>query len=374
MQKILIVAGARPNFMKIAPIIRALSNVRNIEHKIVHTGQHYDAAMSQNFFDELGIPQPHYNLEVGSASHAVQTANIMIRFEQVCLAEKPDIVMVVGDVNSTAACGLVAKKLHIQLAHVEAGLRSNDRTMPEEINRIVTDAISDYLFVTEKNGIENLLKEGHPKETIHFVGHVMIDNLFYQLNQLQVNPPTIGKELKSKITAPYAACTLHRPSNVDIRENLSLLLSTLAELSKIMPIIFPCHPRTLTRIKEFNLMNLCSEWKPGDKIKGSLILTEPLGYMDFLYLWKDAACVITDSGGLQEETTVLKVPCITTRTTTERPITVEIGSNEIVGLDCEKLRHFFNKAAKGIWKKSEIPELWDGKASKRIVEILDARS
>jgi UDP-N-acetylglucosamine 2-epimerase (non-hydrolysing) len=374
MKKIMIIAGARPNFMKIAPIIRALGNVSDIEYKIVHTGQHYDAAMSQNFFDELGIPTPHYNLEVGSGSHAVQTAAIMVKFEEVCLAEKPDIVMVVGDVNSTVACGLVAKKLQLQLAHVEAGLRSNDRTMPEEINRLATDAISDHLFVTEKNGIENLKKEGHAADTIHFVGHVMIDNLFYQLKQLASAPPAIGKELKSKLGRQYAACTLHRPSNVDNRENLALLLNTLAQLSKTMPIVFPCHPRTLSRIKEFNLMSLCSEWKPGDQVQGSLLLTAPLGYMDFLYLWKDAACVITDSGGLQEETTALKVPCITMRTSTERPITAEVGSNEVIGLDCEKLKILFMNAAKGSWKKSSIPDLWDGKASERIVAILQGRA
>jgi UDP-N-acetylglucosamine 2-epimerase (non-hydrolysing) len=374
MKKILIIAGARPNFMKIAPIIRALGNVTDIQYKIVHTGQHYDTAMSQSFFDELGIPAPHYNLEVGSGSHAVQTANIMIRFEEVCIAEKPDIVMVVGDVNSTVACGLVAKKLQIELAHVEAGLRSNDRSMPEEINRMVTDSISDYLFVTEKNGIENLKKEGHAAETIHFVGHVMIDNLFYQLKQLAIAPPAIGKELKSKLKTRCAACTLHRPSNVDNRENLALLLETLAHLSKTMPIVFPCHPRTLARIREFGLMNLCAQWKPGENVTGPLLLTAPLGYMDFLYLWKDAACVITDSGGLQEETTALKVPCITMRTSTERPITAEIGSNEVIGLDCEKLKMLFARAAEGSWKKSSIPELWDGKASERIVAILKGRA
>jgi UDP-N-acetylglucosamine 2-epimerase (non-hydrolysing) len=374
MKKILIIAGARPNFMKIAPIIRALKNAAGIDYKLVHTGQHYDTAMSQNFFDELGIPTPHYNLEVGSGSHAVQTANIMVRFEEVCLAEKPDIVMVVGDVNSTVACGLVAKKLQLQLAHVEAGLRSNDRSMPEEINRMVTDSISDYLFVTEKNGIENLKKEGHAPETIHFVGHVMIDNLFYQLKQLASAPPAIGKELKLKLKTRYAACTLHRPSNVDNRENLALLLNTLAQLSTTMPIVFPCHPRTLSHIREFGLMNLCSEWKPGNQIQGSLLLTAPLGYMDFLFLWKDAVCVVTDSGGLQEETTALKVPCITMRTSTERPITAEVGSNEVIGLDCEKLKILFMHAAEGSWKKSSIPELWDGKASERIVEILECQT
>jgi UDP-N-acetylglucosamine 2-epimerase (non-hydrolysing) len=374
MKKILIIAGARPNFMKIAPIIRALKHSSNLEYKLVHTGQHYDTAMSQSFFDELGIPTPHFNLNVGSGSHAVQTAAIMVKFEEVCIAEKPDLVMVVGDVNSTVACGLVAKKLQIELAHVEAGLRSGDRSMPEEINRLATDAISDLLFVTEKNGIENLEKEGHPREKISFVGHVMIDNLFYQLKHLTSKPPAIGKELKSLIGKKYAACTLHRPSNVDNPETLSLLLSTLSALSKTAPIIFPCHPRTLSNIQKFGLMHYCTSWKPGEAINGTLLLTLPLGYMDFLYLWKEAVCVVTDSGGLQEETTALKVPCITMRTSTERPITADVGSNEVIGLDCEKLKSLFARAAEGTWKKSGIPDLWDGKASERIVALLEGRA
>jgi len=370
MKKIILVAGARPNFMKIAPIIRALENEKNAEYVLVHTGQHYDAGMSQTFFGELGIPNPHHNLNVGSASHAVQTANIMIRFEEVCLKEKPDVVVVVGDVNSTAACGLVAKKLCIDLAHVEAGLRSNDRAMPEEINRIVTDAVSDYLFVTEPSGVSNLTREGHPQSRIHYVGHVMIDNLYYQLEKLSTAAPVIGTEIKSKISQRYAVVTMHRPSNVDNRETLARLLAVFGRIAEKTPVVFPCHPRTLGRIREFKLDHLCSFWKSGDAIHGGLVITPPLGYMDFLCLWKDALCVMTDSGGLQEETTALKIPCITFRETTERPVTAEIGSNEVVGTDTDKIADLFEKACAGRWKKSRVPELWDGKASERIVRTL----
>jgi UDP-N-acetylglucosamine 2-epimerase (non-hydrolysing) len=373
MKKILIVAGARPNFMKIAPIVRALDADSPLDYKIIHTGQHYGADMSDRFFDELDIPAPHYNLNVGSASHAVQTAAIMVRFEEVCLKEKPDMVVVVGDVNSTVACGLVAKKLDIKLAHVEAGLRSHDRTMPEEINRIVTDSIADDLFVTEKQGLANLKREGHADETIHFVGHVMIDNLYYQLRKLSPLSSPIGMELKGLIGNRYAVCTMHRPSNVDNPENLTGLIETLATLSSTLPILFSCHPRTFSRIGEFGLLHHFSPWKQGEKINGSFVLTNPLGYMDFLCLWKDAVCVVTDSGGLQEETTALKIPCITTRMTTERPVTVETGSNEVIGLDWERLCSLFLGAASGSWKESRIPELWDGNASKRIVAILNER-
>ena len=356
--------------MKIAPIARALDACTQLDYKIVHTGQHYDAGMSQTFFDELGIPAPHYNLSVGSASHAVQTATVMIKFEEVCLKEKPDIVVVVGDVNSTVACGLVAKKLNIALAHVEAGLRSNDRTMPEEINRIVTDSISDYLFVTEKSGIENLRREGHPDSQIHFAGHVMIDNLFFQLGRLSEAPLALSKELHSTIAKPYAVLTMHRPSNVDDKATLGKLLSCFKTLAEKAPIIFPCHPRTLSRIKEFGLQDLVTEWKPGQDVNGGIIATSPLGYMDFLNLWKDAACALTDSGGLQEETTALKIPCITFRESTERPITAEVGTNEVVGTDTEKIAGLFKSAIAGTWKKSRVPDLWDGKASERIVEKL----
>ena len=370
-KKLLLVAGARPNFMKIAPIARAMDGNNKLECKIVHTGQHYDAGMSQTFFNELGIPAPDYNLEVGSGSHAVQTAAIMVGFEKVCEKEKPDIVLVVGDVNSTAACGLTAKKLHITLAHVEAGLRSNDRSMPEEINRIVTDALTDIFFVTEKSGIENLKREGHPDGRIHFVGHVMVDNLYYQLKRLAGSPAVIGKELRSQLTGPFAALTMHRPSNVDKQDTLENLLRTFHDLALTAPIVFPCHPRTLARIKEFGLLHYCAPWKPGDRLDGGLITTAPLGYMDFLYLWKDSFCVITDSGGMQEETTALSIPCITFRDATERPITVEIGTNEVVGSDTNLITTLFKKALAGTWKKSAVPELWDGRASERIVKALE---
>ncbi|MBD3392798.1 MAG: UDP-N-acetylglucosamine 2-epimerase (non-hydrolyzing) [Chitinivibrionales bacterium] len=417
--KILIIAGARPNFMKIAPIIRAIkTNAKTLHYKLVHTGQHYDAAMSRTFFAELGIPRPHYNLDVGSASHAVQTAAIMTRFEQVCLTEKPDWAVVVGDVNSTAACGLVAKKLHIGLAHVEAGLRSGDRRMPEEINRIVTDAISDLLFVTEKQGVDNLAREGHPESRVHFVGHVMIDNLLYQLDRLTSADLAQSNALKSRLPAKYACLTMHRPSNVDNKETLTKLLQCLSGLSARTPIVFPCHPRTRKRILEFGLDRHVRVQDPGLGVRenheeslsetnasarkdreprtvntgvavpperrdpghtdphpparepAGLILTGPLGYMDFLNLYKDAAVVVTDSGGIQEETTALKKPCITIRESTERPITVDVGSNVVVGSDTQRLKTEFEKAVSGNWKQSAVPDLWDGRASERIVDVL----
>jgi UDP-N-acetylglucosamine 2-epimerase (non-hydrolysing) len=369
MKKLILVAGARPNFMKIAPIIRALDKEKEFEYRIVHTGQHYDTSMSQTFFEELGIPKPDYNLNAGSSSHSAQTADIMVKFEKVCLKENPDTVVVVGDVNSTLACGLVAKKLCIDLAHVEAGLRSGDRTMPEEINRVVTDSISDYLFVTEPSGVKNLIESGSAGK-IHFVGHVMVDNLYYQLEQIERVSVLEGKKIKSKISDRYAVLTLHRPSNADNKEILTKLLLCFNILAKKIPVIFPCHPRTLSRIKEFGLEHLCSSWGRDGPINGDFVITPPLGYMDFLYLWKDAVCVITDSGGLQEETTALKVPCITFRETTERPITVETGSNEIAGTDVDKINFLFQKALLGNWKKSTVPELWDGRAGERIVKIL----
>jgi UDP-N-acetylglucosamine 2-epimerase (non-hydrolysing) len=326
--------------------------------------------MSQTFFDELGIPAPDYNLEVGSGTHAEQTAAIMTRFEKVCIEENPDLVLVVGDVNSTAACGMVAKKLHVDLAHVEAGLRSGDRAMPEEINRIVTDAISDLFFVTERQGVDNLLREGQPKERIHFVGHVMIDNLFYQLERIEdATLPTSGR-IKEGAGNRYAAMTLHRPSNVDDPHTLRKILSALKQLAQDIPVIFPCHPRTRKRIEEFGLSELVSTIDECDFLLSGVLLTEPLGYMEFLNLWKDAVCVITDSGGLQEETTALKVPCITMRESTERPITAQVGSNEVIGTNTDRLKTLFESALQGQWKESRVPQLWDGKAAERIVDSL----
>ncbi|MFP4393595.1 MAG: non-hydrolyzing UDP-N-acetylglucosamine 2-epimerase, partial [Desulfohalobiaceae bacterium] len=359
MLKLILVAGARPNFMKIAPILRELrSNYSQIiEPVLVHTGQHYDQNMAGSFFQALGIHQPDYNLEVGSGSHAEQTAAVMTRFEQVCLQEQPNMVLVVGDVNSTIAAGLVAKKMQIQLAHVEAGLRSRDRSMPEEINRLATDAISDLFFTTEKQGTLNLLQEGHPEDNVHFVGHVMIDNLFFQLEQLQATgaSPEV-QSFKSRLPGKYACLTLHRPSNVDRLENLQPIVSTLQEISSRLPIIFPCHPRTKARLQEFGLLqDMQDPQATTGKIQQGLFLFPPLGYNDFLYLWKDATAVLTDSGGLQEETTALQIPCLTLRENTERPITLESGSNILVGKDMQLLQRTIDRILAGQYKTSIVP-------------------
>ena len=368
--KIFLVAGARPNFMKIAPIVRAL-RAKRIEHsvkglswKIVHTGQHYDYEMSQAFFDDLELPRPDFFLEAGSGSHAVQTAKIMVAFEKVCLDEQPDIVIVVGDVNSTLACSIVAKKLLMKVAHVEAGLRSFDLTMPEEINRMVTDTLSDYFFVTEKSGVENLLKEGKPKERIYFVGHVMIDNLFYQLKRLESENISLFPtyELKKRL-GNYIFLTLHRPSNVDSRETLLGIVEALNEISAEIPIIFPVHPRTSKMLGAFNI-----------KLNTRLTLLEPLGFRESLFLWKDAAMVMTDSGGLQEETTALGVPCLTLRENTERPITVEMGTNTLAGNKKEDILKCFWQIIKNGEPGATIPPKWDGKAAVRIVDVLRAKS
>jgi UDP-N-acetylglucosamine 2-epimerase (non-hydrolysing) len=360
-KKILIVAGARPNFMKIAPIIRELRHGSYpFEYKLVHTGQHYDKEMSDVFFEELEIPSPDYHLDVGSGSHAEQTAKVMVRFEEICLKDRPDLVMVVGDVNSTLACSIVAKKLGIKVAHVEAGLRSGDITMPEEVNRIVTDSISDYFFVTEKSGADHLLAEGKPKDRIHFVGHVMIDNLFHQVEKLSRQPETAFETNVFKQRHPsYGVVTLHRPSNVDNQETLAGIIRALAEVSTVLPLIFPIHPRTQANIRKFGLT-----------IPDGIVTTKPLSYMAFLNLFKDARLVLTDSGGIQEETTALGIPCITLRENTERPITVEEGTNVIVGSDPERIVAEAKKALSGSGAAGKKPELWDGKASARILSIL----
>jgi UDP-N-acetylglucosamine 2-epimerase (non-hydrolysing) len=320
--------------------------------------------MSQAFFDDLELPKPDFFLEAGSGSHAVQTAKIMVAFEKVCLAEKPDIVIVVGDVNSTLACSIVAKKLLIKVAHVEAGLRSFDLTMPEEINRIVTDSISDYFFVTEKSAVENLLKEGKSKDRIYFVGHVMIDNLFHQIERLESENISLFPtyELKKRL-GNYIFLTLHRPSNVDSRETLLGIVEALNEISTEIPIVFPIHPRTKKMLDAF-----------GIKANKRVTLLEPLGFMESLFLWKDAVMVMTDSGGLQEETTALGVPCLTLRENTERPVTVEMGTNTLAGnkkgdiLDC--YRQIVENGKPG----AAIPPKWDGKAAERIVDVLSATS
>lgn len=363
--KVISVVGARPNFMKVAPIYKSFKMYKennpniDIDHKICHTGQHYDKHMSDIFFKDLELPEPDFYLGVGSGSHAEQTAKIMIEFEKVLLQEKPDIIIVYGDVNSTIACSLTAVKLGIKIAHVEAGLRSFDKTMPEEINRILTDAISDYLFVTEPSAIVNLKNEGKSEKNIFFVGHVMIDNLINHLPKIENSDILIRLKLTSQ---EYIVVTLHRPSNVDKKERLEELLNFLLNISKQRKIVFPIHPRTEKNLKSFGLY---------DSIKSeNIIITQPIGYIDFIKLVKNSLCVITDSGGIQEETTYLKIPCITLRESTERPITVDIGTNYLVGNDLNLCKEIFNNILDGNIKKSRTPDLWDGKASERIVNTL----
>lgn len=329
-----------------------------INHLICHTGQHYDDQMSKVFFDEFEMPKPHFYLGVGSGSHAEQTAKVMIEFEKVLLNEKPDLVIVVGDVNSTIACSLTAVKLGVKVAHVEAGLRSFDRTMPEEINRILTDAISDYLFVTEKSGITNLLNEGVSQDKIFFVGNVMIDSLLNHMDKINSSDIHSKLNLYSK---NYCVVTLHRPSNVDNSESLKRLVNLINEISKIKKIIFPIHPRTKNNLEKFSLIN---------SLNHNTVLTEPLGYKDFISLVKESALVLTDSGGIQEETTYLGIPCITLRNSTERPITVEVGTNYLVGDDLNLAYHQAINVLNGDYKKGQVPDLWDGKASERIVKTL----
>lgn len=358
--RISVVAGARPNFMKIAPILRALDrHASDFEWRLVHTGQHYDRDMSDVFFEELGIPAPHHHLDAGGGSHAQQTARIMTRYEEVLLKDPADLVLVVGDVNSTLACSIVAKKMNLKVAHVEAGLRSGDMAMPEEINRIVTDSISDYFFVTEPSGVENLRREGHDAAGIFFVGHVMIDNLFYQIERLGESGgarfPT--DELKRKLDR-YGVVTLHRPSNVDSPETLRDIMRALTEIAGRCPLIFAVHPRTAQNLEKF-----------GISLPQSIVRTAPLPYMEFLNLWKDAHVILTDSGGIQEESTALGVPCITLRENTERPVTVSEGSNVLVGTDYAKILGAFD----GLGPRraeSRRPALWDGRAAERIVDVL----
>lgn len=357
--KIILVAGARPNFVKVAPLVHRLRNdSKGMKWKIVHTGQHYDYEMSKVFFNELDLPEPGYFLGAGSGSHAEQTAKVMVGFEKVCIKEKPDVVVVVGDVNSTLACSITAKKLNIKVAHVEAGLRSGDMTMPEEINRIVTDSISDYLFVTEKSGVENLRKEGKDERQIFFVGNIMIDTLHYCLKKL------INQKNK-KPSAPYAVVTLHRPSNVDNKKILKNILLALKEMSKDMQIFFPVHPRTKRNIRKFGLNYLLE--------RGNIKVSPPMSYLRFLSLWKDAVLVLTDSGGLQEETTAIGIPCFTIRDNTERPITIEEGTNILVEPTRKKILETYIGFKKGYRKKGKVPELWDGKTAGRIVDVLSSR-
>jgi len=361
MLKILNIVGARPNFMKIAPIVREMRR-RESEFNplIVHTGQHYDEAMSDSFFRDLGIPAPDFHLEVGSHSHAVQTARIMTAFEPVILQEKPDWVLVVGDVNSTIACALVCSKLGVRVAHVEAGLRSRDRMMPEEINRILTDAISDLLLTTSQDADENLRQEGVSPEKIKFVGNVMIDSLFYNLERSRSSKARENLGLDGK---DYAVSTLHRPSNVDEKETFTRLLDALVSISEKLPIVFPVHPRTKSNIEKFGF---------AERVANSNIrLIEPLGYLDFMNLYSASHLVLTDSGGLQEETTALGIPCLTLRENTERPITIELGTNRLVGTNTEKIKQAAFEILENSAKKSaKIPPLWDGHAAERICDAL----
>lgn len=348
--------------MKIAPIIRAIKTVDDsgMNYKLVHTGQHYDFNMSDAFFQDLGIPEPDYYLNAGGGSHSDQTAKIMVSFEKVCSDEKPDVVLVVGDVNSTLACSIVAKKMLLKVAHVEAGLRSFDMTMPEEINRIVTDSITDYFFVTEHVAITNLLNEGKKKESIFYVGHVMIDNLLYQHNKVIKSDTTefLYSELKEKL-GEYVFMTLHRPSNVDDKERLKEITDAISSISNETPVIFPVHPRTKKMLDVFEI-----------DLGPNIYTIDPLGFQDSLYLWKDALCVFTDSGGLQEETTGLGVPCFTIRENTERPVTIEEGTNTLIGTSGEAILRAYKKLKAGERKTGRVPDLWDGKSAERIVGIL----
>ena len=358
--RIVHVVGARPNFMKIAPILEACRAVDRFENVLVHTGQHYDERMSDLFFRQLGIPEPDLFLGVGSGTHARQTARILEAFETVVEDHRPDLVVVVGDVNSTLACSLVAVKLGVPVAHVEAGLRSNDRTMPEEINRIVTDGISDLLFVTEPSGIENLAREGVPSERVHLVGNVMIDTLVKHRATAMASDVLgdLGVE-----DGGYAVVTMHRPSNVDDAGHLRDVLLPIVELSRIMPVVFPVHPRTAA-----GLNPVLREFPDATRVR----LHDPLGYLDFLRLMIGARVVVTDSGGIQEETTVLGVPCVTVRENTERPITLTHGTNHLAGVLPDGIRAAIRDALDGSRRVAGPPPLWDGQAAGRIVDILRA--
>jgi UDP-N-acetylglucosamine 2-epimerase (non-hydrolysing) len=362
--KILNVVGARPNFMKIAPVIEALNRFpADFEHTLTHTGQHYDDRMSGAFFDTLAMPKPDIELGVGSGSHAEQTGRIMIAFEKVCLDERPDLVIVVGDVNSTLASAITAKKLGIAVAHIEAGLRSRDMSMPEEINRLCTDAVSDYLFTTDRLAGANLRQEGIAEEKIHFVGNVMIDTLLKHKAAAERLGLRQALGLKKK---GYATLTLHRPSNVDDCATLRGILDALAEIARGLPIVFPIHPRTRKMAHEFGLAEY---FNTGAAPKG-LWLTEPLDYLDMLHLNMHARLIFTDSGGLQEEATALGVPCLTLRHNTERPITCTEGTNELVGNERERVLAAARKVLNGDARPGRVPEKWDGRAAERIVDVL----
>jgi UDP-N-acetylglucosamine 2-epimerase (non-hydrolysing) len=407
--KILSVVGARPNFMKVAPVIAAINAHNNrlaaatagaltpthpdsIRHVLVHTGQHYDQLMSDSFFTDLDLPKPDVHLGVGSGSHAIQTADVMRRFEDVLLRERPDVLVVVGDVNSTVACALVAAKVSFDdrgtrplIAHIEAGLRSFDRTMPEEVNRVVTDHLSDFLFVTEESGLRNLASEGIAAGKIHFVGNTMIDSLMAYREKAESSSilddlrfvSDVSTDGSCRAVNPYALLTLHRPANVDRREPFLNILVGLDDLTKEWPVVFPAHPRTQKRIGEFGLDRYFEPTNGGLGSDGSgtaqrshaIRMIEPLGYLDFLCLMKNATLVVTDSGGIQEETTCLGVPCVTVRANTERPVTIELGTNLLGGVDSEGIRHAIQRQLTSNGP-CRIPPKWDGHASERIIEAL----
>ena len=355
-----LIAGARPNFMKIAPIIEAIEKAKkegkNINYRLIHTGQHYDKKMSGNFFDELGIPEPDINLEAGSGTQAEQTATIMTRYEKVLMEQRPDLVMVVGDVTSTMACSIAAKKLNnIKVAHVEGGIRSGDLTMPEEINRMVTDAITDYFFTTSHTANDNLRKAGVREDQIFFVGNTMIDTLLK--NRSRFKKPAVWDKLHLE-EGKYIVMTLHRPANVDEEEKLRHLMQEIVDNSDGLPLVFPVHPRTAKILDHLGITD------------ARLHTIEPLGYLEFNYLVEHAKAVITDSGGITEETTVMGIPCMTLRDNTERPETIEVGTNELVGTDPRNIKPAMEKLFSGQWKKGEVPELWDGHTAERIVESL----
>jgi UDP-N-acetylglucosamine 2-epimerase (non-hydrolysing) len=371
MMKLILVAGARPNFMKIAPLMHALMGHKGIQPVLVHTGQHYDVKMSGQFFEELNIPAPDINLEVGSASHAVQTARIMEGFEKVCLEHQPDAILVVGDVNSTLACTLVASKLGIKTIHYEAGLRSNDRTMPEEINRLATDAISDVFITTSVDADENLIKENIPTEKIHMLGNLMIDSLVANIERAQrteLNFKLLNRAVNIQLgenfdEKKYGVLTFHRPGNVDNKEALTKLVELWGQISELIPLVFPVHPRTYKNILEFGLQPIINKYS-------NLFFIEPLGYLQFIHLVSRSAFALTDSGGIQEETTYLNIPCLTVRPNTERPVTVWEGSNKLIGMD--SILSEVKLIIEGKGKLGKNPRFWDGNTANRIVELLES--
>jgi UDP-N-acetylglucosamine 2-epimerase (non-hydrolysing) len=358
--KIIVAAGARPNFMKVAPILTELARRRStmpdVQVLLVHTGQHYDRQMSEEFFCDLGLPEPDVNLAAGAGSHAEQTARVLTGFEAVCMREKPDWVVVVGDVNSTLACTLAAKKLSIRVAHVEAGLRSGDWSMPEEINRLCTDAISDLLFTTDLEASSNLAREGVARERIHFAGNTMIDTLLRHLPRALASPLPAGVR-----TGEFAVLTLHRPATVDAPQALAAVLEVVAELATRVPVVFPVHPRTRKNIDTFGLSRL---------LHSNVLLLEPLSYLPFIGLAARSRMILTDSGGIQEEATVLGIPCITLRSNTERPITCTVGTNILAGTDPRRMREAIGQVLEGRTKPASVPDKWDGHAAKRIVQVL----